>query len=201
MFTQNEFNVFQREGLEERMDGIRTFIQPRFRELFMKLQPALEAQVGIPLYLHVAKHARRTVNPPKDTWMAICHNARGYKKHPHFQVGLFDDRAFVWLAFIYEMPNKALIAERLRNIDWQSDFPDLQLAGDHMRKDADNISDMSKDDIDALLIRFRDVKKADLLIGFQLPANDPLLADDEAFTKHVANTFERFVPLYQQLVL
>ncbi len=33
------------------------------------------------------------------------------KKHPHFQVGLFDDLLFIWLAFIYELPGKQSIAK------------------------------------------------------------------------------------------
>src|SRR5699024_11327687 len=64
----------------------------------------VRAMVGSDMHLHIAKHARRTVNPPNDTWMAIAGNKRGYKKHPHFQVGLWDDHLFIWLAYIYELP-------------------------------------------------------------------------------------------------
>ena len=38
--------------------------------------------------MHVAKHARRSVNPPIDTWVAFAPNKRGYKMLPHFQIGL-----------------------------------------------------------------------------------------------------------------
>ena len=36
----------------------------------------------------MAKHARRTVNPPDDTWVAFALDKRGYKKHCHFKVAV-----------------------------------------------------------------------------------------------------------------
>lgn len=201
MFTTKQFDVFKRDGLDERMTGIRSNIQPVFQRIYEEVGPQLEADVGIPLYLHVAKHARRTVNPPKDTWMAICHDKRGYKKHPHLQVGLFDDRVFIWLAFIYEMPSKEAIAKRLRTIDFKSEFPDFHIAGDHMKKDALLIEETSPESINALVERFGSVKKADFLIGRQLPADASILQNEAAFLALVEDTFARLTPLYRDLVL
>ncbi|WP_321284888.1 DUF1054 domain-containing protein [Exiguobacterium profundum] len=201
MFTTKQFNVFKQEGLDERMSGIRSNIQPLFHRIYDEVGPGLEADVGIPLYLHVAKHARRTVNPPKDTWMAICHDKRGYKKHPHLQVGLFDDRVFIWLAFIYEMPNKDAIAKHLQQIDLKSTFSDFHIAGDHMKKEAFLVEDTSNEDIQSLLERFGNVKKADFLIGRQLPADASILQNEDAFLALVEDTFGRLTPLYRDLVL
>jgi uncharacterized protein YktB (UPF0637 family) len=36
------------------------------------------------VFPHVAKHARRSVNPPPETWVAFGPSARGYKKYGHF---------------------------------------------------------------------------------------------------------------------
>ncbi|TCI72669.1 MULTISPECIES: DUF1054 domain-containing protein [unclassified Exiguobacterium] len=201
MFTTQQFDVFTQDGLDARMAGIRSEIQPLFHRIYDEVGPQLEADVGIPLYLHVAKHARRTVNPPKDTWMAICHDKRGYKKHPHFQVGLFDDRVFVWLAFIYEMPNKEAIGRRLMALDFKSDFPDFHIAGDHMKKDAFLIEDMSTESIETMTERFATVKKADFLIGRQLPADASILQNEAAFLALVEDTFSRLMPIYRDLVL
>lgn len=201
MFTTKQFNVFTQDGLDARMSGIRADIQPLFHRIYDEVGPQLEADVGIPLYLHVAKHARRTVNPPKDTWMAICHDKRGYKKHPHFQVGLFDDRVFVWLAFIYEMPNKEAIGNRLMTIDFKSEFPDFHVAGDHMKKDAFLIEDSSAESIEAITERFATVKKADFLIGRQLSADASILQNEAAFLALVEDTFGRLMPIYRELVL
>src|SRR5690606_31613238 len=90
-FTQQDFDTFHIEGLEDRMEAIQQRIQPKFQAIGDVLTDDLSAMVGSEMYLHIAKHARRTVNPPKDTWLAIAGNKRGYKQHPHFQVGLFDD--------------------------------------------------------------------------------------------------------------
>lgn len=201
MFTTKQFNVFKQDGLDARMSGIRSDIQPLFHRIYDEIGPQLEADVGIPLYLHVAKHARRTVNPPKDTWMAICHDKRGYKKHPHLQVGLFDDRVFIWLAFIYEMPNKEAIATHLQQIDVKSTFPDFHIAGDHMKKEAFLVEDTSNEDIQALMERFGSVKKADFLIGRQLPADASILQNEDEFLALVEDTFGRLTPLYRDLVL
>ncbi|GAE33797.1 hypothetical protein JCM9157_823 [Halalkalibacter akibai JCM 9157] len=71
-FTQSDFDVFTIEGLDERMEAIKTRIQPTFKSLGEQLTHDLSILLGNEMYLHIAKHARRTVNPPKDTWMAIC---------------------------------------------------------------------------------------------------------------------------------
>src|SRR5690625_163422 len=91
-FNQDDFSVFKIDGLEKRMEAIQKQIQPKFKELGTELVEDLSTYLGNEVFLHIAKHARRTVNPPQDTWLAIADNKRGYKKHPHFQVGLFDDQ-------------------------------------------------------------------------------------------------------------
>lgn len=162
-FGQDDFNVFLIDGLEERMEAIRNQIQPKFKELGESLRQSVEMMVNNEMYLHIAQHARRTVNPPKDTWLAICHNKRGYKKHPHFQVGLFDDRLFIWLAFIYELPNKSMIATKfLEQIEevYETIPKDFVVSLDHMKKDALSVRDMELSDLEKHLIRFRDVKKS-----------------------------------------
>ena len=45
--------------------------------------------LGEEYFTHVAKHARRSVNPPKDSWVAFAPYKRGYKAFPHFQIGLW----------------------------------------------------------------------------------------------------------------
>lgn len=173
-FRQEDFDTFQIDGLAERMEAIEARIRPKFRELGRELTDDLSAMLGQEMHLHIAKHARRTVNPPKDTWLAIAGDKRGYKKHPHFQVGLFDDRVFIWLAFIYELPDKANIAQRfLDRIDTvEATIPDSYvISQDHMQKGAEQVSDI---DLAGTLERFRTVKKAELLIGRNIPAGDPL---------------------------
>ena len=199
-FTQTDFDVFTVPGLEARMEGIQSRIQPKFKAIGERLVHEAALLSGTEMFLHIAKHARRTVNAPVDTWMAVCHNKRGYKQYPHFQVGLFEDRVFIWLALIYELPNKQLIAQRFldRLPEWRSLLPEpYMLSFDHMKKDAETLCGMTEDELEAALTRFRDVKKAELLIGLQLSSDQPVVSDGEAFLELAEQTVRTLMPLYQ----
>ncbi|MEW9697896.1 DUF1054 domain-containing protein [Paenibacillus sp. SI8] len=202
-FTKHDFETFAIEGLDGRMEAIRERIQPKFKALGDSLCEDLSLLSGNEMFLHIAKHARRTVNPPVDTWMAICPNKRGYKQVPHFQVGLFDDHVFIWLALIYELPNKANIATRyMKEISrFEKELPaDFVLSFDHMKKDTVAISQLDRDGWQTALTRFRDVKKVELLIGRNLSSGDPLLTQGPAFEQLVKQTFESLMPLYRMAV-
>lgn len=155
-FKREDFDTFTIDGLDERMKAIQTRIQPKFQEMGLELVDYIAAQVGNEMYLHIAKHARRTVNPPKDTWLAIADNKRGYKKHPHFQIGLFDDHLFMWLALIYELPNKQEIAKSfITSFEKIKQLPDnFVVSLDHMDKNSIPIQDLEMKHLE----RFRDVK-------------------------------------------
>lgn len=199
-FEQKDFDTFLIEGLEQRMAAIEERIRPKFRYLGEKLAGDIAVHAGDEMYLHIAKHARRTVNPPKDTWLAICNNKRGYKAHPHFQLGLFDDHLFLWFALIYEAPNKSKIASiYLDHLDEViAAVPsDYAISLDHMKKESKAVSEMSKQDWINALTRLRDVQKAELLIGRHLPAGDPLLHDGDALYKLAQDTYETLMPLYR----
>lgn len=194
-FEETDFTTFSIDGLAERMEAIQTRIQPKFRNIGSELVDFLSMKLGNEVYLHIAKHARRTVNPPNDTWLAICDNKRGYKKHPHFQVGLFDDRVFIWLALIYELPNKAKIAEAFINhLEEIKNLPqDFVVSLDHMKKDTIPISGLEKSHLE----RFRDVKKAEFLIGKHLDKNDDRVKDGEKLLETIKDTYEALIPFYR----
>jgi uncharacterized protein YktB (UPF0637 family) len=199
-FTKSDFDVFAIPGLGARMEGIQGRIQPKFKALGDELCDDAAMLSGGEMFVHIAKHARRTVNAPVDTWMAICHNNRGYKQHPHFQVGLFDDRVFIWLALIYELPNKQNIAQSyLNNLKKVRKIVprDYVLSFDHMKKDAVGFGELSEKELKAELERFRDIKKAELLIGRNLASSDPILADGDAFVGLAKETVQTLMPLYR----
>lgn len=196
-FTQHDFDTFKIDGLTERMDAIQTRIQPTFRKLGDALIDDVQALVGSEMYVHIAKHARRTVNPPNDTWMAFAGNKRGYKKHPHFQIGLWDDHLFIWLAFIYELPNKTnMAATFLRHIDeLDTIIPnDYVISLDHMKKDAVKKQDI---DLEKALTRFHNVKKAEFLVGRHIQPNDPILQDQDALLACIKETYQTLIPIYR----
>lgn len=196
-FTSQDFAAFSINGLDERMEAIQNRIQPKFQEIGNILVDHLQTQLGNEMFLHIAKHARRTVNPPDDTWCAMANNKRGYKKHPHFQVGLWDDRVFVWLAYIYELPNKREMAETLiDHIDELQDMipDDYHLSMNHMKKSNEQISDVNFSEV---LDRFKNIKSSELLIGKQFAANDKVLQEGPAFLSEVKSIYDTLIPIYQ----
>lgn len=195
-FSSTDFQVFHVDGLEERMKAIQTHIQPKFRVLGERLTNDLSAKLGMEMFLHIAKHARRTKNPPNDTWLAIANNKIGYKKHPHFQVGLFDDHVFIWLAYIYELPNKEQIAKIfLEHSEKIQSLPnDFVISDDHTQKNAKPLTEI---DLKNVLERFQNVKKAECLIGRHVASTDPILQDGEAFIRYINETFDHLIPLYR----
>lgn len=199
-FNKTDFEVFQLIGLEERMVAIQERIQPKFRAIGEQLTLELSLHAGNEMYLHIARHARRKVNPPKDTWLAICSNKRGYKAHPHFQLGLFDDHLFLWFALIYEVPNKKNIAEAYLNRldEVVASVPkEYVVSLDHMKKESIQVSSMTRQDWTDALVRFRDVQKAELLIGRHIGADDSLLRDGDSLLKFAQATYEQLIPLYK----
>lgn len=72
-------------------------IRPKLAKLGELLQPQLSRLVSHELIPHVAEHARRTVNPPEETWVAFGPDPKGYKQYVHFAlcVGLLGVQARV----------------------------------------------------------------------------------------------------------
>jgi uncharacterized protein YktB (UPF0637 family) len=83
-FTHEDFEVFGIPTFPERMKGIQERVRPKLTALGEDLQPALNKLAKSDVFPHVAKHARRTVNPPPETWVAFGPSARGYKKYGYF---------------------------------------------------------------------------------------------------------------------
>lgn len=196
-FEQRDFDVLKIDGLEPRMKAIREIIQPKFQVISDELVDYLSMNIGNEMYTHIARHARRTVNPPDDTWVAFSSSKRGYKMLPHFQLGLWDDRLFVWLAYIYELPNKQIIADKL--IKQQGQITAMipshyDISMNHMKKSNEKLQDIN---LDERLQRFKEVKSAELLIGRQFVASDPMLQNGDNFVEEVKSIYDKLIPLYQ----
>jgi uncharacterized protein YktB (UPF0637 family) len=87
-FSREHFEVFSIPTFPERMQGIKECVRPKLTALGESLQPALKKLTKSEVFPHVAKHARRTVNPPPETWVAFGPSARGYKKYGYFGLAL-----------------------------------------------------------------------------------------------------------------
>lgn len=199
-FTNTDFNVFTIEGLEERMEALKLQIRPKLTELGQYFEPTLSSLVGDEMHFHVAKHARRTINPPKDTWVAFASNPRGYKMLPHFQIGLWESHVFIWFAVIYEAPNKEAFGKKLsQQIDSiYSKIPnEFYWSGDHMKPDAIMHSELSKEDLLAMFTRLQTVKKAEILCGLNIPREAAVKLSGEEMLSKIEFVFKEIVPLYK----
>ena len=80
-FKPYDFEVFSVEGFNERMSQIYEHVRPKLLKLGDELAPELARKLHMEFFPHVAKHARRTVNPPPETWAAFGPSPRGYKRY------------------------------------------------------------------------------------------------------------------------
>jgi uncharacterized protein YktB (UPF0637 family) len=87
-FVLADFRVFDLPGFAARMERLRAKIRPKLERLGQSLVTPLAEAAGGELFPHVARHARRTVNPPDDTWVAFGPDRRGYKKAAHFKIAV-----------------------------------------------------------------------------------------------------------------
>ena len=76
-FTPSDFKVFEIPGFKPRMDAIKTRIRPKLEAVGRELLPDVARVGGAEAFVHVARHARRTVNPPGDTWVAFALDKSG----------------------------------------------------------------------------------------------------------------------------
>ncbi|RBW69405.1 YktB family protein [Bacillus taeanensis] len=197
--THTDFNVFNVHGLDARMEQLITHVRPKLEQLGHYFSPTLSTLTGNEMFFHVAKHARRTVNPPKDTWVAFSSNKRGYKQLPHFQIGLWESHVFVWFALIYECPIKQAYAVELEKVhkELREEIPpDFVWSVDHTKKDVLKNSELDDEAFLKLVERLKTVKKAELLCGIQIPREEAVSLSENAFIEKIETTFKTVIPLY-----
>jgi uncharacterized protein YktB (UPF0637 family) len=199
-FTNEDFDVFQIDGLEARMDGLKEQIRPKLERLGQYFAPTLTTLTGDEMYVHVAKHARRTINPPKDTWVAFANNPRGYKMLPHFQIGLWNTHLFIWFAVIYEAPLKEEVAARFTkklNKIYKEIPKDFVWSLDHTKSESVPHGQLTKEDLRGMFERLENVKKAEILCGYEIKRAENLHLSEEDFLKQVEYVFSKVAPLYK----
>lgn len=182
-FKPKDFKAFNVEGLDARMEALNEYIRPQLRELGEYFSDFFTSQTGETFYPHVAKHARRSVNPPKDTWVAFATNKRGYKMLPHFQIGMFEDQLFVMFGIMHEAKDKATRAKVFeRKFKAIQQLPDdYRVCLDHMKPDKPFIKDLTDDDLIEAIQRAINVKKGEFFIARAITPQDKRLKSDKAF--------------------
>jgi|SRR5215471_2633352 len=202
-FTASDFKVFDIPGFQPRMDAIRTRIRPKLEAVGQELLPDVTRVGGGAAFAHVARHARRTVNPPDDTWVAFAVDKRGYKKHCHFKVAV--SRGAV--RFLFEAGPE--LADKKR---WAAAWkrharqfvPVLRRAkglawfkNEHDEEPAAVLADLPLDDVVRLgdeLIRRRD---GQLVLGRAVSAAEAARWTPPDYAQAARETFHLLAPLYK----
>ena len=202
-FGAGDFKVFDVKGFQPRMGEIRTRIRPKLETLGRSLAPALARSLGGETFAHVAKHARRTVNPPDDTWVAFGPDARGYKKHCHFKVAV--SRQCV--RFVFEIGPEH--AEKKRwAAAWKKNAGKLSpvlrrmkalawFKNEHDETPAAALGDMAPEALVGLadeLVRTRD---GQLVLGRVVAAEEAARWTEAQYREAALETFRALVPLYR----
>ncbi|MEH7418292.1 DUF1054 domain-containing protein [Neobacillus drentensis] len=199
-FTNEDFDVFLIDGLEARMEALKNTVRPKLEQLGEYFAPTLSALTGDEMFVHVAKHARRTINPPKDTWVAFASNPRGYKMLPHFQIGLWNTHLFVWFAVIYEAPQKEIIGERFikKAAKIHKEIPkEFSWSLDHTKPDTISHQQLTKSDLLAHFERLKTIKKAELLCGYRIERDQVIELGADGLLTRIEDVFNKVAPLYK----
>ena len=113
--------------------------------------------------MKIAKHQRRTKNPPPDTWLAINQDKKGYKKTPHLELGLWPDRYFITFSLLADIRDR------------QKYYPILEKYQDQIVKEGWGVSNdhtssklLPALDFEKIIAHYQKVKSSDLVVGFEL---------------------------------
>lgn len=202
-FTPSDFKVFDIPGFKPRMEAIKSRIRPKLEAVGKELLPDVERIGGAPAFAHVAKHARRTVNPPGDTWVAFALDRRGYKKHCHFKVAV--SRRCV--RFLFEVgPEHAEkkrwaaawrrnagrlgpVLRRVKGLAWFKNEHDDEAAGDLAHLTPEQLEELADE-----LLRTRD---GQLVLGRAVSAAEAARWTEADYRAAALDTFRPLVPLYR----
>jgi uncharacterized protein YktB (UPF0637 family) len=202
-FSAADFKVFDVKGFQPRMGEIKTRIRPKLETLGKSLAPAVARSLGSDTFAHVAKHARRTVNPPDDTWVAFAPDKRGYKKHCHFKVAvsrhcvrfLFEigpehAEKKRWAAAWKKNAGKlSPVLRRVKGLAWFKNEHDEEPAAALAEMTADQLVEMADE-----IVRTRD---GQLVLGRAVGADEAARWSEAEYRQAALDTFRALVPLYR----
>lgn len=195
-----DFEAVRVPGFEARMAALRARVRPKLETLAVALAPELSTLAGEPLYPHVARHARRTVNPPDTTWCSWSRNPRGYKKHPHFQLGIWPDHLFLQAGVIREAPFRPHLA-RLLEADGarllQELPPGYFWKTDHTEPRGASAAELRATGTDRFAAALRRQSSGGWLVGADIERDEALALSPPAFAGWVRAVAARLVPAYR----
>ncbi|HYB44003.1 MAG TPA: DUF1054 family protein [Candidatus Methylomirabilis sp.] len=202
-FTPSDFKVFDIPGFQPRMAAIKTKIRPKLEAAGHALVADVARIGGAAAFAHVAKHMRRTVNPPDDTWVAFADDKRGYKKHAHFKVAvsrgavrfLFEagpehaDKKRWAAAWKRHAPQLVPVLRRAKGLAW--------FKNEHDEQPTAILADMAADEVARLAEELLRTRDGQLVLGRAVSAEEAARWSPRDYGRAARETFHLLAPLYR----
>jgi uncharacterized protein YktB (UPF0637 family) len=202
-FGAADFKVFDVTGFAPRMSEIRARIRPKLETLGQRLLPEVSRAIGTEAFAHVARHVRRTVNPPDDTWVAFAQDKRGYKKHCHFKVAVSRNA----VRFLFEVgPEHA--DKKHWAAAWKKNAPKLgpvlkRMKGmalfknEHDEAPTAMLADLSMEELGALGEEALRTRAGQFVVGRVTPASEAARWTEAQYRTAAVETLRALSPLYR----
>jgi uncharacterized protein YktB (UPF0637 family) len=202
-FTVSDFKVFDIAGFGPRMEAIKAQIRPKLEAAGRGLLPDLARMAGGEAFPHVAKHVRRTVNPPDDTWVAFASDKRGYKKHGHFKFAvsrsgvrfLFEagpehaDKTRWLAAWKRDAPRIVPVLRPGKTLGWFKD--------EHDEAPAAMLIDLTPEEITRLGDELVRTRAGQLVLGRAVPVAEAVRWKPADYAQAARETYQLLAPLYR----
>jgi uncharacterized protein YktB (UPF0637 family) len=202
-FTESDFKVFDLAGFPARMEAIKARIRPKLEAAGRELLPDVTRLAGGEAYPHVARHMRRTVNPPDDTWVAFASDKRGYKKHCHFKLAvsrgavrfLFEagpehgDKKRWLAAWKRDAPKLVSVLRRSEGLAW--------FKNEHDETPAAALADLSAEEITRLGEELVRTRNGQLVLGRVVSARKASTWKAPEYLRAARETYRVLAPLYR----
>ncbi len=192
-FTKKDLEIFAVHGFADRMQLVVDTIHPKLAKLGELLQPQLSRLVSHELSPHIAQHARRTVNPPEETWVAFSPDEKSYKNYVHFTlcVGAIGVQARVTAK--QECKDRKIFSQNLLNhLEKLKDLKGAKEMADYNKRDAEfkpaTVTNWSQFLMETSK-KLKESQNASFDIGINLPLSGDL-------SSHAIQALSKLVPFY-----
>lgn len=195
-FSQEDLDVFFIPDFAKRMAGLKTKVRPKLEALGEDLGPALMTAFKQEFFAHTAKHMRRTVNPPDETWVALGPESRGYKAYIYFAFCIGKAGAQARVVMKDESDARPMLGANLiaNRVFFERHATDFKGLSDYTKRDRDyrpaKVESISEFLAEAGT-RLKTLKSAQFDVGVDLKPLGPSLTQD------ILKAFDRLLPFYE----
>jgi uncharacterized protein YktB (UPF0637 family) len=197
-FTPVDFEVFKVEGFNERMQQIYAHVRPKLIRLGDELAPQLARKMHMEFFPHVAKHARRTVNPPPETWAAFGPSPKGYKRYGYLALCISGAGLHARAVVKSEADKRPEMARNLKSRASQlvKDFKGTKIAR-YDKWDFNKLPapEPAETDLFTTLATSLEKKSGGIDLGFGWSVKESLRLDKD----EIVEAFQELEPLYRLL--